>query len=459
MIVFHLNCQATDISCNGELDKSNSGVSQSSDGFCPDTIYISEIVASNFLFVIPGADINSIVIWDFGDGSILADDDSIYHAFMAGTYTITATFLDDDCFLEAAVTLSQELIVTTCAIELFAEEIKAGLFTITAFGYPEEYPMYWDMGDGTQIVETWVVDHFFDPGTYSVCAWYTSELCPDSVEACVEISYSPSVECTAEFTYAIDEFNDYLMFNPVEINPNISYLWTFDDGTFSEEISPTYVAESGIHEVCLSVTEEGCTDTICNDVVLTCDGIDNLLQFEGFFHDNSSAEIIVAGYNALITVVNDTVVLDSLHSSYTFYNCSPVDCFEVYVQFDDAILDSLRLEIQSPDFPELILDTLFQDNPSSPFLYITQDPCIIFGIEESESLTLQAFPNPASDIISVICTPNSHLYLYDSIGNLVNATYITSPRHSISVEELSQGIYHLALLHDHQFSSVTITVE
>lgn len=162
------------------------------DGFCPDSILISISEEYHYYFEIDGLEEGAVVTWDFGDESATEVGSVMYHTYEMGIYVVTASFEDQDCPDNVPSVLTIEITVDECFLTLSYVEVKPGFYTITASGYPEKYPMYWDMGDGTTIVETWVVDHIYDPGAYQVCAYITSKFCADTLSACTEIVFDPT---------------------------------------------------------------------------------------------------------------------------------------------------------------------------------------------------------------------------------------------------------------------------
>jgi len=169
-------------------------VAQTGDDICPETIFVFAMNDQDFQFQIQNAEPDAVVVWNFGDETEVTDDADIQHTYpLNGSYSITATFTDVDCVESEIVMLITTVQVTTCAIALSYMEQENGLFTFTVEGQPKKYPMYWDMGDGFSIVETWVVDHIYEPGTYTVCAWFVSEFCADTVSSCIEFTYSDSI--------------------------------------------------------------------------------------------------------------------------------------------------------------------------------------------------------------------------------------------------------------------------
>lgn len=162
------------------------------DGFCPDSIDVTIAEDYNYIFEIVGLEEGTSVTWNAGDGSDDVVGVTLEHVYAQGNFIVIAVFIDNDCPGDGPTVLSVSISVDECYLSLSYVEIKPGFYTITASGYPEKYPMYWDMGDGTTIVETWVVDHMYEPGAYQVCAYITSKFCADTLSACTEIVYDPT---------------------------------------------------------------------------------------------------------------------------------------------------------------------------------------------------------------------------------------------------------------------------
>lgn len=171
---------------------------QANDGICPDSIIVFQHNDLEFSFQVENAEPETVITWSFGDGIEVTGGTEITHVFEEGNYTITAILMDGDCLWDGPYTITADIVVSPCWLELSYVALKEGFYTFTATGYPEKYPMYWEMGDGTSIIETWVVDHQYAPGTYEVCAWITSDFCyVDTLEACVTFTY--------EITEAVNE--------------------------------------------------------------------------------------------------------------------------------------------------------------------------------------------------------------------------------------------------------------
>lgn len=167
-------------------------LSRASDGVCPDSIIVFRHNDLEIEFFIENAETDLNVLWDFGNGETIESGSSVVYVFNEGVFNVNATFLDEDCGSDS-LTLTTRIVISPCWLTLSYVALKEGFYTFTAEGYPEKYPMFWEMGDGSFIVETWVVDHQYDPGTYEVCAYIMSDFCYlDTLKACVTFTYEIS---------------------------------------------------------------------------------------------------------------------------------------------------------------------------------------------------------------------------------------------------------------------------
>lgn len=419
-------------------------------GICPDSLQTTFINYSEYSFFIPGIDDDQTVSWDFGDGFTAVDDSLISHAFMAGTYLITAIFFDADCPWDGPSLLSTELVVEACGIEISYVETKTGLFTFTAVGIPEEYPMYWDMGDGTQIVETWVVDNFYDPGTYQICAWYYTELCPDTVEACVEMVYAPDTTCSAEFSYELiedEELDGYYQTTALHAwndSPEFTYIWDFGDGPTvgSADIMMNnesfWEGEEHGTQVCLTTIFGACSDTVCHRV-MNCDY--GHLTAETTGYGIESGEIVACNLNFsyYMSYFSYEFDLSSDDSVHQISHCPPFgQCSELFIDYFND-LDSIGIKLFHLQNVSPLIDTIYTDG------YILAAPpgCIIFSVNEHEQ-SFSVFPSITNDDVEIVGPAEMKYALYDLNGRICSEGKVFS-RGTVDVSELTPGIYLIRL--------------
>ena len=427
------------------------------DGICPDTLNATLLNYSNYEFSIVGIDENAEVEWDFGDGNVLMAGDTVQHAFMAGEYVVTAFFMDQDCPWDGPSMLSTMLNVEACGIEISYVETKTSLFTFTAVGIPEEYPMYWDMGDGTTIVETWVVDNFYDPGVYNICSWYYTELCPDTVEACVELAYAPDTTCSAFFSYELipsatdPNFFEITELHALNVHPEWTYTWDLGEGPVQGSPDTTmYIGnwnQDG-HIVCLYTQFGGCRDTVCRNVML-CDYGSIRFEITAFGVDEEVNGYLVAHYGKLLDDLIP-ISLNSLDSTYSEEFCLwyPA-CFELSWNIT-GLVDSFHVQFYHMQNVVPLLDTIVV--PNAAFGFILNYPGCYSSVEETSSL-FSVYPTLAHDFVQMQCPTEMSLSIFDLSGRCCS-TGVVHPGDKWSVEQLPPGVY-LVQLKNRQHTFVT----
>lgn len=419
---------------------------------CPDTITSNLINYSEFSFVIEGTDEGAQVSWNFGDGIEQLDDSATTHAFMAGTYMVTAIFFDIDCPWDGPTVLTTEVVVEACGIDISFVEAKTSLFTFTAIGFPEEYPMHWDMGDGTTIEETWVVDNLYEPGTYEICAWYYTEFCPDTVEACVELVYAPDTTCSAEFSYELlesESWEGYYQITELHAwndSPEFSYIWDLGDGPMvgsADTMMYNYSWFSSLEdhgtEVCLTTLFGSCVDTVCHHV-MNCEFGDLSIETTGYGIDTDemAAFNLYVGYMSLMGISDDFVLSnpDSIH--LTNY-CLPAPyCGYLSLNLPNEI-DSIRVRIYALQNPIPVMDTIY----SGGYLLVGPPGCVPISVEEVLH-TFDVFPTFTNDVVDVYGPAEMTYTMFDLSGKICAEGQVFS-RGQISLAEYSPGMYLLFL--------------
>lgn len=74
---------------------------------------------------------------------------------------------------------------------------------------------------------------------------------------------------------------------------------------------------------------------------------------------------------------------------------------------------------------------------------------LIVGIEELDDLTVNIFPNPSSDYITISihsALPHLACRLIDSKGKIILESALEEKESTLNIEQLAQGNYHLEIL-------------
>ncbi|MEM6264925.1 MAG: PKD domain-containing protein, partial [Bacteroidota bacterium] len=209
--------------------------------------------------------------WDFGDGntSNALRPSHVYSS--AGTYTARLIVADigSGCrdTSQQVITVSAPGPQVCDADFLSTVSLSNGLMSFQGIHIqPGNFAYSWDFGDGNTAT-TPVVNHFYAAiDTYDVCLYITdnTSACNDSF--CTIILPPKNAPCSA-FFFETQDPQDSLTFFFLPDSNFQSYQWDFGDGTTSSNVfaSHTY-ASGGSYNVCLIVSDVGCSDTFCTTV-------------------------------------------------------------------------------------------------------------------------------------------------------------------------------------------------
>jgi PKD repeat protein len=131
---------------------------------------------------------------------------------------------------------------------------------------------YWSFGDGVTSTEQSPYHSYQESGTYDVCLHISGadSSCYDFT--CETIVVEESAGCQANFSYypypqgSPDSFHFY----DISTGDITAWTWSFGDGTGSDEQYPFHTYPGpGTYTACLTITGNNCTDTFCQDIVIS----------------------------------------------------------------------------------------------------------------------------------------------------------------------------------------------
>jgi gliding motility-associated-like protein len=204
--------------------------------------------------------------WDFGDGSPLSTQANPAHSYAVyGSQTVSLTVSDvHGC--QSTVSESFTVFPPVEAAFAAAPACEGEPMTFLDQSYvaaPSSLQnWYWELGDGDT-----ATGHVFHH-TYAANASYpvslivaSSDGCRDTVQQYVEVYDTPEAFFTAESNCENLplSFQDESQFE----NANLSYQWSFGDGTQSAAVNPSHLFPAyGPYSVKLTLTnDKGCSDT------------------------------------------------------------------------------------------------------------------------------------------------------------------------------------------------------
>lgn len=201
--------------------------------------------------------------WDFGDGNSSTNQNPTYTYTNAGTYTV-CLIASNTC---SADTICDTVTVSCTQATANYTAIVNGpnvTFTNTSTGSPTVFQ--WDFGDGNTDTTQSPTHQYPSAGTYTVCLTIDNGCSIDTI--CQSITTSCNMTSASWGSTASNQtisFSDSSTFNPT------GWTWDFGDGNLSTVQNPQYTyAQPGIYTVCLTVSNNCSSDSLCQNVNVTC---------------------------------------------------------------------------------------------------------------------------------------------------------------------------------------------
>jgi PKD repeat protein len=321
-------------------------------------------------------------------------------------------------------------------------------------------------------------------------------------------AYAPCNQPIAGFTYIID--NLAVIFSDSSTSAN-QYFWNFGDGTTSTEKDPVHYFSEGNFHVCLIVTNECGSDSICKEIQIECpDPAAGFLYNFSFpeyqFIDTSAVGYLIsrfwdfgdstysaepnpvhiyndAGTYHVCLIIADSCGIDSACQDVTFLlPLAPIITItllasnDLMAQFNDETPGTTfwKWKFGDGDSSEL-------QNPSHLFKeYGTYDVCLTAGNQQyigtsCDTLLLSVnpslhtdnpllvFPNPTEDKLFLrfyrTCS-STEVLIEDQTGKRILHQHLSSPDlitpTEINFSEFSPGIYFVSVKCDDYTKMVKI---
>lgn len=227
---------------------------------------------------------NASFEWDFGDGTSAIGSLQNYTYASNGSYQVCLTVTDSttNCTDSYCSYVYATSLNTPCDATFTVFDSTANQIFLYAYNTSPSATFTWDLGNGIAMTGNNLDYDYATQGTYTVCLTVTDTLDGGCVSTqCQTIVVGDSVNiigCNAHFVVTQDSLDPTLFYAwNMSTGNNLSYLWSFGDGTTSTDPYPIHVYdEVGIYNLCLHVSNpDNCMDSLCVDfeVIVKSQGV------------------------------------------------------------------------------------------------------------------------------------------------------------------------------------------
>lgn len=401
-----------------------------------------------------GAATTDSVRWSFGDGTF-ASTYNAYHAYaQGGTYNVCLRMqkrnpngvplncISEKCY---TVTVTQPCnFQPTWTWHPDSLNVKKIIFTNTTAVPTASSSAIWSFGDGTT-ANTWnAVHEYANPGRYYVCL--RIEAGPNCIRyRCDSITVpNPPPPCTAQsnFSFVATTTNaQTFTFVPAYQSNNLTYQWTFGDGTGSTQMTPTHhYNAAGTYTACLTTSSgPNCASTTCKTVVVTaqvnCDSIhvgytfqfDPYIPNKVYFYANANFPILDQTWTItrLTPTAGTPVVLHANNPSYIFNDTGYFRVCLRAVTLGGCIKEYCN------------------------YVHITQ---------VATQCQIAAYPNPASSVVhfnvNLPVSQTINVYVYNNLNVLVKEKHQPGTTGAnvveLNIADLISGYYTVRIIYGNQ---------
>jgi PKD repeat protein len=353
--------------------------------------------------------------WTFGDAGTSTEQNPVHTYATNGTYNVCLTATNA---LGTSTSCQDVTIGSYLAPTVIFSHAGDPTVTFTDLSTEDPTSWSWDFGDGSFSTEQNPVYTYAANGTYNVCLTATNDI--GSNTGCEAVVIASFAAPEALFTHTGDPD---VSFTNLTVDATL-WFWNFDDGAFSSEENPVHsYTANGTYNVCLEATGPGGTDVYCEDVVVGAVVITPVADFDFFFGVGGSVSFFDNSTNAPTTWAWD------FGDGGTSTEQDPVHVFTEGGTFNVCL-------------------TAGNAGGSDNVCKVVD----VTGINDIQTLTLNAWPNPATASISVTLPEamgnDLQMVILNTVGQKVilsNMTSLPNQTLQIDVQELAAGAYSIYL--------------
>lgn len=275
-------------------------------------------------------------MWSFGDNGYSYDENPTHSYKASGHYQVALQVFDSMANCRSTITDSIHITgICNAAFYYGSNGLTVGFSANTV----ENGLTYaWSFGDGSSSTDPNVQHTYAMEGSYTVCLVVANSITNCSDTFCTSVKVSPPLACHASFNAGIRIYDAYFQPDTTFAGfADADFEWNFGDGSaISSATFPTHTyAQPGTYYVCLTVTNDSCTDTYCDSVIIT----GNSDIYGSLYLGNSTipdaAKIYLIKYiDSSLVLVDVTYIQASDSTAYfTFYD-KPAGAYLVKAALD-----------------------------------------------------------------------------------------------------------------------------
>lgn len=391
------------------------------------------------------------VRWTFGDGTSSLNVNAIHTYANAGTYTVCLrvkrnnTIGGTPCVSEICKTITVQSacnIAVNFTLHRDSTNPRKVYFSNTTVIPAATAIVKWSFGDGSFATSWNAVHEYALPGTYRVCL--TIQTAANCVkEKCETIVIAPPpASCKDLSKFIVEKYtgdNQKYKFTPENISNDVVYTWTFGDGTGSKDVVATHrYTQPGLYIACLTAWRgPNCASTTCKEIrvlpQINCDSIH-------------------VGY----TYQRDPFVLNKIYF-YANANFPILDQTWTITKLSPATIPPVILHQNNPvyvfhdtGYYQVCLRAITLGGCVKEFCKVIRIERVINSVCE-----LQAYPNPATNLINVNVPLTQpviiHAYIYNTLNVLVKDKQQQGNTGSnivtLNVSDLVPGLYTIKVVY------------
>jgi PKD repeat protein len=198
----------------------------------------------------------------------------------------------------------------------------------------------WYFGDGSIVEGGHFVSHIFDqPGLYTVCVHYSSDLC-EGIEVCTQVFVEDCVNpsCNLDVEIAQQDCNLFVI-SALDTPENAQVYWTLNGDQFNIGNVSTFLLEDGVYEICAMYETPECPEGVfwCETFEVNCNQecIEMSMVVVSNVFLGGPAQVVwsIVDEN-MMSVDNGVLLFNQDTQTLGVSRCLEPGCYNIILQYD-----------------------------------------------------------------------------------------------------------------------------